>query len=580
MWLLRFMKVVTAAAVTAASLSSCTTEMDLSGDGLDKNVTLGGEALTLPLGSTKEMTLGDFMNLSESDVIKVDGNGNYYIEFSETFGQTVSLSDFTDQLTVEGLSHYLSDVSLTFPEFGGADPGSGELRLDFGMNESFAYEFSFEEAREKGLVRIYRINLENVYLTPNVRLSCGSPLPASLRAEVQIEVPDRYVFEESSMIQGNVITYTGSVRSDGSVDFQPLKLTSIEFDYVEGQEQQFIFRDDFAVRRFMLYVNADEVPAVSGAELTASLNVHAGDADGRLYPVSFEGRIDVTVDPVTETIEINDIPDILKGGDVNLDFYAPAISASITTNSTVPVNISAGLTPVFAGGNGDGLHVWMPVPASSSADQEQTSSYWISNEQPSDLQPGYEWLQADVKGLLRRIPDAVNIDVGAGTDSGADVTVDCGRDYQITGSFDFNIPFSFGDGLYISLCDTLKDMPEIMSTIVRSADMNLSGEVYSTVPVDVELSVCFLDASLNMLDIPAASQLIGSTDSGLEPRMTPLDITVSRTDIAEDIYAVVLKYSLLPGQEPGVPLSGSSSIRADLVLGVPGGITLDLNNKD
>ena len=119
-----------------------------------------------------------------------------------------------------------------------------------------------------------------------------------------------------------------------------------------------------------------------------------------------------------------------------------------------------------------------------------------------------------------------------------------------------------------------------MSTIVRSADMNLSGEVYSTIPVDVELSVCFLDASLNMLDIPAVSQLIGSTDSGLEPRMTPLDITVSRTDIAEDIYAVVLKYSLLPGQEPGLPLSDSSSIRADLVLGVPGGITLDLNNKD
>ena len=43
---------------------------------------------------------------------------------------------------------------------------------------------------------------------------------------------------------------------------------------------------------------------------------------------------------------------------------------------------------------------------------------------------------------------------------------------------------------------------------------------------------------------------------------------------------MVLVFELLPGSEPGLPLSESSSVKADVVLEIPGGVTLDINDLD
>ena len=90
-----FRTAVTAAlaALSAAAMVSCSSEIDL-GDGLDTTVTWGGEAFSLPIGSTAEMTVGDFLELSEGDIIRIDESGNYYLEFAESFSQTISMSQF------------------------------------------------------------------------------------------------------------------------------------------------------------------------------------------------------------------------------------------------------------------------------------------------------------------------------------------------------------------------------------------------------------------------------------------------------------------------------------------------------
>ena len=69
------------AAVSAVAIVSCSSEIDLT-DGLDTTVTWGGEAFSLPIGSTAEIAVGDFLELSEGDIICTDEDGNYYLEFS------------------------------------------------------------------------------------------------------------------------------------------------------------------------------------------------------------------------------------------------------------------------------------------------------------------------------------------------------------------------------------------------------------------------------------------------------------------------------------------------------------------
>lgn len=571
-----FFNVAALLAAAAVSLHSCTSEIDMGG--LDTNVTIGGDAMSLPVGSTARMTIGNYMNISEGDVIHVDGNGNYYMEFSQSFEQTVSVSDFTEQLTISGLTHELNPVSKVFPALEDLPDQQGdEVELNLDMDEKFVYEFSFEEAREKGLVSISRLNLENATLRPELRLVSELPLPESLRVQVTVDVPQRYVFEDSPIVDGQTVTFTGTFDVNGHAVFQPLVFEAIEFDSVDGQEQSFEFEDEFHVKDFFLYMSPEDLEALAGSSFIAYMVIKADSENGYLQPESFIGKIDIAIDPVNETIEINDVPDALKSDDVRLDFYNPRIIASLNSNSSVPINLGTDVVPEFPEGNGKAMHVDMSTPVSATPDVTETALYWISGEKPTDLDPEYEWIEGDVNGLLERIPESVGINVLAVTDSGKDALIECNADYKISGEFVFNVPFSFGEDLNLPLCDTLYGVPDILSVFVRSSDIVLSGNVSSTVPVDIELSACFLDSLLHRMEVPVSGQLVKSAGADLNPVVTPLDIKVSRTDIPDNIYALVLEFNLLSGETPGVPISEDSYIQADIVLEIPGGVTLDIN---
>ena len=149
---------------------------------------------------------------------------------------------------------------------------------------------------------------------------------------------------------------------------------------------------------------------------------------------------------------------------------------------------------------------------------------------------------------------------------------------KIGGEFAFNVPFSFGENLKFAVRDTLDGMPEILSTLVRSANVRISGTVTTTIPVNVNLRAYFLDAWMDRIDMPEITQLINGTASAGTPQDTPLELTVPQTDIREDISALVFEFELLSGQTPGIPLSEDSSIQADIILNVPGGVTVDIND--
>ena len=580
----RILYTVTAVAAAVAALCSCSSEIALGEDDFDAGITVGGEAFAMPLGSTDTVSIGDFLELSEGDVIGIDENGNYFIQFLQNFNEKVSLSDFTEQLTVEGLEHEISPVSTILPDAGDIPEtglGGNLIMIDLGLDEQFAYEFGFEEARGHGLVSISRVELADTYLQPVVELVCGSPLPESLEMEVQVVVPDRYVFEESAMLEGNTVTFSGTVDRSGHVYFEPLTLTAIEFEVPEdGSEQPFVFSDEFTVRNFHLYFDPQDLESLSGEELAAymTVSVRGGSADGSLVPEAFLGRVDVDVDPVNESVTLEGIPDMFKAEDVALDFYNPYITAELNTNSGVSVNINADLVPVFAEGEGDALHLELETPVSDDPGESAGAFYWISTERPAGLESGYTWIEADMRNFIKRIPDAVDIRIVSNTDPGEDAYIVCEGEYSVDGEFVFNLPFSFGESLRVPVRDTLTGMPVLLSDLVRSANVTISGELTSTIPLGIKLTAYFLDSGMRRLEIPDVEQMVNSAGAGSAPAVTELELTVPKTDIQEDIYALVFQFELLAGEVPGEPLSSDAYIRANLSLEVPGGITLDIND--
>lgn len=564
--------------VTAVSFFSCTSELKVGEGDLDLTITVGGDSLMIPVGSTKAMGISDFIDLDTVDFIHADGQGNYYMEMTEAFEDEVSVSDFANSMTVEGIDREFDSQDFTVYA-GSSGSEEGRINVQFEeFNEECAYRFSFEDAKEDGLVSISSVDFENTYLLPRVHLEADKSIPASMMLSLEVIVPEKYVFEDSPAVNGTTVTFEGAVTSSGDVDFQPVTMESIELDLGEGEP--FEFEDVFVVSNLSISVAQSEMEEFDGAVLTVSPGVAFGGDDGMLHPSSFYGKVDITLDEIVEQILLDDIPQYLKGEDVYLDFTSPYAKVSLKTNSGVPIVMEADLAPVFNSGEGQSVSVTLESPVSYDENTEETVNYWLASESPADLPSDYQWVSADIKGLLSRIPDRLDISVRpySNVDSEEDHFIDCNASYNFSGEMGFVLPFSFGDGLYVPVRDTLDNMPEEIGTALTNADIMLNGTVHSSFPVALKLSGYFLNSSYQALDIEIPEQEISAGGSDGTQTTSQLNITVPKSPKAEEIAYLVFQFEIQNGT--GVQISENSTVQiADISAGIPGGLTLDLNQE-
>jgi len=560
--------------VAAAACVSCTSELKVGEGNMDLTITVGGDSLMLPLGSTESMGISDFLDLDSVDFLYVDEYGNYYLEMTDTFEEEVAVSDFAESMTVEGIDRNFDDRDFTV-----YSDATG-IGADFDFEEEFTYLFSFQDAKDSGLVSISYVNLENTYLLPRVHLEADKTIPESMVVSLEVIVPEKYVFEDVPAVNGTTVTFEGNVSSSGDVNFQPVMMESIELNL--GENDPFEFEDVFTVNNLSISVDQAEMTEFEGAVLSVSSGVTFGGDDGMLHPSSFYGKVDIRLDEIEEQILLDEIPEYLKGEEVKLDFISPYATVSLMTNSGVPIIIDADIVPVFESGDSQTKPIGLSLSAPVSDDETvtETANYWLASETPSELPSGYQWMEADVRNLLSRIPDRLDISVRPYSDlnNDEDHYIDCNAVYDFSGEMSFVLPFEFGDSLYVPVRDTLADMPEELGTALTTADIMLNGTVVSSFPVSLQLSGDFLNGNYEPLGIKIPKQTIGAGGTDGEPVSSQLSIKVPQSPRAEEIAYLVFQFELLNGT--GASISESSTIQiTDISAGIPGGLTLDLNQE-
>lgn len=556
----------------AAVCIGCTSELKVGEEDLDLTITVGGDSLMIPVGSTKAMGIGDFIDLDTVDFIEVDGQGNYFLKMTDTFEEEVSVSDFAESMTVEGIDRSFDEREFT------VYPGATGVSAEFDFAEEFTYLFSFQNAKEDGLLSISRVNLKDTYLLPRVHLEADKIIPESTVLSLDVIVPEKYKFEDVLAVNGTTITFEGKVSESGDVDFQPVMMEAIELNL--GKEDPFEFQDEFTVNNLAISVDQAEMTEFEGAVLNVSSGVTFGGDDGMLHPSSFYGKVDIKLDEIVEQILLDEIPEYLKGEEVMLDFISPYATVSLMTNSGVPIIIEADIVPVFESGDSqtDPIGLSLSAPVSDDENVTETANYWLASENPSELPSGYQWVEADVRNLLSRIPDRLDISVRPFSDtcSVEEHYIDCDAVYDFSGEMTFVLPFEFGDDLYVPVRDTLANMPKELGTALSTADIMLNGTVISSFPVALRLSGHFLDGNYEPLDIEIPEQTIGAGGTAGEPVSSQLSINVPQSPRAGEIAYLVFQFELLEGT--GAPISENSTIQiTDISAGIPGGLTLDLN---
>ena len=91
-------------AAAAAILWSCSSEISFDEDSFDSSMTFGGDSLAVPVGSTDVISLDDFLSVSDGGLIQKNSEGEYFIEFTQSFEEHVDVNDIISNTDIPEVS--------------------------------------------------------------------------------------------------------------------------------------------------------------------------------------------------------------------------------------------------------------------------------------------------------------------------------------------------------------------------------------------------------------------------------------------------------------------------------------------
>ena len=576
-----YFKVAMAASFAAVALWSCSSEIDFTDDSLDTSVTIGGDSLAVPVGSLDTIRMNDFLQMQEGGIVNTDKDGNYYIEFTKDFHRTIDMGNVRDNVRLQE-QNISKDLTFKSNDMQGTPSGDMFRWAMTPTDGSMTYNCDLSSALEY-VVSIDRVEFNDATVTlaiPNVNLPNGSMV------EVTMGFPDQFEIRDSDIKEH---IFSGEVYY-GRIDFPAVEIESVNFGLTEKDDFSDV-RFEFSIKEIAITTESGQGGYNPGNELALDMILNVGGSEPYAFfgkvNISTENQLDDMYSDTENLVMLDGIPSFLKADDVRLVFNNPRLEVELSSNIGVPMTAEAVMTGMDYDMN-TGMYEDADVSLAIALDAPYTTGnasapewvrYWVSPVNPgSDMPAGYEWIQnTELRTFLSRIPDALKVDVEAATDLTKDVLHQLyfDRDYEVGGDMKFILPFEFGSGLYLPVRQTIDGVPEIVSSALSSASLTITGKVFSTLPVDVELGIILLDYDNRQIGALKNVQTIQSANADGTPSESYLNLSSEGMEITGEVYSVALEF-VLSSDIDGLSFSDESFLSVqDVTLSVPGGITVN-----
>lgn len=436
------------------------------------------------------------------------------------------------------------------------------------------------------LVSIDRVEFEDVFFNLSVDASKLPDLGSTkLSLEFEIGLPDMIVLDSDKVKDGNVLSVKGELDKDGKIVVDPIRIAALDLSEIDLKNLEGL-KDTIAIDgKVRLEDVALEIDEWLGKSLEVA--VDGGIKDIVISKVS--GKVDVGVEPIKTTVDLTEIKDMLDDERFEIEGIANilpdiAVAADIKTNLGVPLGAKMSITP-YLDGAPDTDGIWdeqLTLRHSQSAVDTSYTRYWISTLQEADDKSrpeGYNHLYFPLRKYLSNIPDSLSISIEAGTDPEQMCIIEPTHEYVVEASYSTHIPLAFGDTFSATYRDTIPELPAIVGQLLAMGDLVITGEITSSLPVEIDMKVNLLDSDGNKvpLDDKASSQKIKGCDSNGEPVVTELYLGLQKQEGAKfkDVSAIEVELNLSGIAD--VPLSDKSFIQLSLQALVPEGVTVDVN---
>ena len=557
---------------------------------LNKGIVAEGtlfENISAPIGNVEKITIENLLFSGEgsSSVIKTDADGNLYMDFAGgNASATVEVPSFSlgrieldDQVIAFDIpaefrqlvnSGFINtDWTLKYSSLVGNQKGldlqtpieisstlpdgikkisevylDADLSCDFSVNagvmhisEGFSISFpSFIHISKKGNSTDYEvIDSHVVKFVKDAVLSAGSPLSLMLSF-------DRISVADSNLSNGK-ISFDDAINIEG--DF-----------YVDSKDLSYIPENI----KIIMGVAFDEIKVT---EAIASLN----------YTASFP----------SEDITIGELPELLSGKGICMDLYNPVLSLELENGSPFGFSLDAEITAFNASGSHN-LHIgskgqtnsdYIYIPAESSKE------YMFSRRKLESVPQGAANIVIPAMGeLIKEVPERLRIhDLNVNLDDKM-TKVKIGSRFNVGVDYGMSSQLAFGEDLYLSLVQDIKDLNLSLEADIRSA--KISMDIVNSIPVDFAIEAVCLDAAGNKINSTKVSiDKTIAAGSHTSPTSTPVVLAIENNAAQFNVASLRLSLTATSSNPAfyGVCLNRNQGLEINnIVLTLPDGIGVEL----
>ena len=473
-------------------------------------------------------------NYSVAGKISIPGTEISQNELKETFGSNVGLIVEIPEIKAESIS--LDD------------------RLSFDINQKFNLTI---QNLPKELKKIEEILLDNVYLTLDANFD-GIPVSstAPILVDLVVKLPD--------FIAPNSVPVKGTIKN-GKFDTTPTKIEKLyNIDLTDKEKIEGEIANTGTLSAEAASLDLMQLKPDISAKFTASLQ----NSEGKIAVSKATGVFSYEISEST-SMALDDIPEMLKDENICLDVANPRLDLSINTNLGIPLLASIEIVPYKnkAPLNGNILTLNnVSLPYSSDSGKTVSKTFSLC-KLAAYAAPGAEFIEADLTGLLKQIPDSLVININASVDGTATSVLEPAAKYTLDIGYGIHVPLAFGSDFRFST-ETELDLSAAVE-ITRFGEFGIKGKVLNDSPLNLKVEMELLDneGAVITQKKPSVIDIQGSNTSEVEFYLTPAENgkTVSKARLKILVTAI-----------PNRCINESDCLQFfDLVAVAPEGITIE-----
>ena len=578
------------------------TNADYDFDKVDYTLGFGSGDITLPSNnSTKEILLDDLLDISTSDLITTEANGDYKL-FKEPDNAIEPVEVNIERITIA--SH--SESALEYPAIALPDipnvvrelfpgpvalpfhyetgiPGIGAIDIPVldanGDISLLEYEFDTDPAIK---------SLEYVEVGENgqgVNLTLDLIIPSSITkfGSLKIDLPDMLTMTcPSKADYFDTKSNTLTLKNCSSDDVKHLVFNVTRINVKTIDENNFVKLENgkFLLKSTVeLGIEISELTLPNESTLTLSGVARFSD----LVITEARGKFDPEIDlDDVGTVNINSLPDFLTEEEVVADIDNPQIW--LTLSSTMPLGgtINAQLTsdthptPIKLS----------PIEVAASADgvNPALTRIVICRHAPTDLAGYTPMIVPNLSELIEKLKEPMEIKftvTSAKADSETPVNVKLGKTYRLAPEYKFECPLAFGNKAIIVYTDTENDWNKDIDKLNLSQGgyVHVTATAVNKIPADLVLEITPLDKNgqtLTTVNVDLIKKdVAGTKDAAVE---SPIEAKISGDISSLDGVSLKLK-AKSNEQLRGVTLNKTSQTLKlkDLSVKLVGKVVYDAN---